>query len=227
MKPLFASLLAVCLFSSAFASDFVVNEGVTWFDVESVSGSANVQNLFADQLPGGEKFSHASRLFTANDDSTLAAWYNGSTGQWSGTLQSLEIGQYWLVLPPLAPESELNLPGVTINAGSVATDWGAKGWMIRPSAGGGLSVSPTEPPKSSATYRVQEKADSTWKASSGVYILGEPQSGLPSYIWVDLAPVNSGYGAKQAAVPLPPGGRVTVPFIPDFSTPPWGDQEIE
>ncbi len=227
MKPLFTSLLLLCLLSGVYASDCVVNEGVTWFDVESVSGSTNVQNLFADQLPGGDSFANASRLFTADSDSTLAAWYDGSTGQWRGTLQTLEIGQYWLVLPPMAPESELSLPGVTIHAGSVATDWGSNGWMIRPSAGGGLSVSPTEPPKSSATYRVQEKADSTWKASSGVYILGEPQLPSETYIWLDLAPVSSGYGAKHAAVPLPPGGRVTVPFIPNFSAPPWGDKKVD
>jgi hypothetical protein len=225
MKLTLSTLLFCFVIGSALAADIVVSEGVTWFQVESAPDNAQIQDLFADQLPGGDAFAHASRILTANTKSTLGAWYDRRSGEWKGNLRQIHPGAYWLVLPPNAPESELILPGVTIQAGSVASDWGATGWLIRPSANGSINISPSEQPKSSATYRVKEKADSTWKASSGVYIQGDPQSALPSYIWVDLAPVSSGYGATRAAVPMPPGGRITVPFIPDFSTPPWEEND--
>ncbi len=227
MKFIVSAVLLVFLTHLSVASDIIVREGVTWFEVETAPESSDIQQIFSDQLPGGSSFAHSPRVITANSDSTLAAWFDRNSGSWRGTLRQIKPGAYWLVLPPSVPETELSLPGIEVRAGSVATDWGAKGWLIRQSGSGGISVSPSGTPKSSATYRVQEKADSTWRAGSGVYVQGAPQNNLASYIWVDLDSVSSGYGAKSAAVPLPPGGRITVPYIPDFSMPPWGTQEVD
>ncbi|MCB2213662.1 hypothetical protein KQI52_16230 [bacterium] len=218
----FLIILLLFIANLAPGEEITVRDGISWLEFGDSVDGATVESLFGSQFPGGENFSTAPRLFTANENPALAAWYHQPSGEWRGNLRNLKRGAYWLVLPPGTGQVELILPEVGLRAGVPRSEWGATGWMIRYTASGKLSVEPSTPPKSSATYRVTEKRDSTWKAGSGVYVQDPPDTGLGGYVWVDLAPVEGGYGAKQAAVPIPERGGITVPFLPDFNTPPWG-----
>lgn len=212
--------------SAAPPATLPLQPGVQMLELEAAPDALTVGQLFATaEFPPTEEWGQAVRVIQTRRDGTspASAWY--SRGAWRGSLRTMHPGMYWLVLPPSTPPQELTLPdSVVANGGRVPARFvPATGWTITTGTSG-VRVQHGPLPRSSGSYSISDTLKTRWSAGSGVAVQDVDTRGTPPWIAIDLEPFG-GPAGSQTVVPLPAGGRVLVPALPEFSTPPEEESE--
>jgi len=214
---------------------------------------ASLDEVLGNGFPGATHWDEATRIVTIVNGEYIGAYYNVALERWFGNLTTLESQRgYWLILPEDSTPVSVTVAGVSAAQDAVRIEPLAEGLNLVASPlpypitleASGLEASGLLRgdylPLADRVYAWQQqrlapawvKTDGAWAGASfplqptrGYLIWRTPNRGALEWRLPEPAGMGGWNGQMPGdPEPLPNALRAFTPSIPEFSTPPWGDE---